>query len=476
MTLAVYTYSNGDVAKEVFNAIATFFATDSFASMLQICAMFAVLATACHFFMTRDHNAIPKWAAVYLLVPLLLINTKTGIQIIDLTDPSGNYAVANVPMIVAAPTYLSSAYMYGVTTAVESVFHAPSDEQYSKTGMVFGAKLYQLSRQSQLEDSQLKGHWLHYMQSCIRGDINLNQKYTWEQLANAPDIFAFLAAHNPSPLRRIQMGPNDFPTCKDALPRLKAGFDTDAQQALSLMANKLYANKVAANQARFTTGLQGSYAKYANISRTASQITTQNMAINAIRNGLADGASVNNNTAAAFNYAYTQNKMQQTSMWTGMTLQAREFLPMMQSILFLLFGCVSFLVVALAMLPSMTFMVLSNYVKGFVYLGTWPILFALINFIMTTRLSLSTSAVANLYTGITLSNVDAMAEMHSRYAAMTGMLMMSVPIICGFIVKGGGQRHGQHVSSNGGNDEQHQQPHLGERGQWRRQPRQRPGR
>ncbi|MFC1507988.1 conjugal transfer protein TraG N-terminal domain-containing protein, partial [Pseudomonadota bacterium] len=116
MTLAVYTYSNGDVAKEVFNAIATFFATDSFASMLQICAMFAVLATACHFFMTRDHNAIPKWAAVYLLVPLLgvriksglLINTKTGIQIIDLTDPSGNYAVANVPMIVAAPTYLSS--------------------------------------------------------------------------------------------------------------------------------------------------------------------------------------------------------------------------------------------------------------------------------------------------------------------------------------------------------------------------------
>ncbi|PSU41460.1 conjugal transfer protein TraG, partial [Photobacterium frigidiphilum] len=437
MTLAVYTYSNGDVAKEVFNAIATFFATDSFASMLQICAFFAVIATACHFFMTRDVNAIPKWAAVYLLVPLLLINTKTGIQIIDLTDPSGNYAVANVPMIVAGPTYLSSTYMYGVTTAVESIFHSPSDEQYSKTGMVFGAKLYQLSRQSQLEDSQLKGHWLHYMQSCIRGDITLNQKYTWEQLANAPDIFAFLANHSPSPLRRIQMEPNDFPTCKEALPKLKAGFDTDAQQALSLMAHKMYANKVTTNQARFTTGLQGSYAKYANISRTASQITTQNMAINAIRNGLADGAAVNNNTAAAFNYAYTQNKMQTTSMWAGMALQAREYLPMMQSILFLLFGCVSFLVVALAMLPGLTFTVLTNYIKGFVYLGTWPILFAFINFIMTTRISLSTSAVANIYTGITLSNVDAIAEMHSRYAAMTGMLMMSVPIIVGFIVKGG---------------------------------------
>ena len=437
MTLAVYTYSNGDVAKEVFNAIATFFATNSFASMLQICTFFAVISTGFHFFMTRDANAIPKWAAVYLMVPLLLINTKVGIQIIDLTDPTGNYAVANVPMIVAGPTYLSSTYMYGVTSSIESIFHSPDDEQYSKTGMVFGAKLYKLSRQSQLEDSQLKGHWVHYLQSCIVGDITLNQKYTWQQLANTDDIFDFLTNHSPSPLRRIQMGPNDFPTCKDALPRLKAGFNTDAQRSLSLMAHKLYANKVATNQARFTAGLQGSYAKYAGISRTASQITTQNMAINAIRNGLTDSAAVNGNTAAAFNYAYTQNKMQTTSMWTGMALQAREFLPMMQSILFLLFGCVSILVVALAMLPGMTKLVLSNYIKGFVYLGTWPILFAFINFIMTTRLSLSSSAVANLYNGITLSNVDALAEMHSRYAAMTGMLMMSVPVIVGFIVKGG---------------------------------------
>ncbi len=437
MTLAVYTYSNGDVAKEVFNAIATFFATNSFASMLQICTFFAVIATGFHFFMTRDANAIPKWAAVYLMVPLLLINTKVGVQIIDLTDPTGNYAVANVPMIVAGPTYLSSTYMYGVTSSIESIFHSPDDEQYSKTGMVFGAKLYKLSRQSQLEDSQLKGHWVHYLQSCIVGDITLNQKYTWQQLANTDDIFDFLTNHSPSPLRRIQMGPNDFPTCKDALPRLKAGFTADAQKSLSLMAHKLYANKVATNQARFTAGLQGSYAKYAGISRTASQITTQNMAINAIRNGLTDSAAVNGNTAAAFNYAYTQNKMQTTSMWTGMALQAREFLPMMQSILFLLFGCVSILVVALAMLPGMTKLVLSNYIKGFVYLGTWPILFAFINFIMTTRLSLSSSAVANLYNGITLSNVDALAEMHSRYAAMTGMLMMSVPVIVGFIVKGG---------------------------------------
>ncbi len=437
MTLEVYTYSNGDVANNVFNAIATFFATDSFASMLQICAMFAVLATACHFFFTRDTNAIPKWAAVYLLVPLLLVNTKTGIQIIDLTDPTGHYAVANVPMIVAGPTHLSSVYMYGVTKSVEDIFHAPSDEQYSKTGMMFGAKLYQISRQSRVEDSQLKGDWLHYMQSCIRGDINLNQKYTWEQLANAADIFAFLANNNPSPLRRIQMGPNDFPTCKEALPRLKAKFDTDAQQALSLMAHKLYANKAATSQTQFTSGLQGSYAKYANISRTASQITTQNMAINAIRSGLADGAATSGNSAAAFNYAYTQNKMQTTSMWAGMALQAREFLPMMQSILFLLFGCVSFLVVALAMLPGLTKLVLTNYAKGFVYLGTWPVVFAFINFIMTTRLSLNTAAVADIYSGITLSNVDAMAEMHSRYAAMTGFLMMSVPMIVGFIVKGG---------------------------------------
>ncbi|MEM6250473.1 conjugal transfer mating-pair stabilization protein TraG [Shewanella vaxholmensis] len=438
MAVEIFTYSNGDVAKQVMNAIAVLFKSDSFASMISICALFAVVATALHFFIKRDHNAIMKWCAVYFAVPLLAMNTTATVQITDLTNPTGNYRVDNVPAIVAFPASWASHYMYATTQTVEDIFHVPDDQQYSKTGMMFGSELYKLSRQSEIENTQLKGYWQHYISSCIRGDMLLNNKYTWRDLASAPDIWDFLATHNPSPLRAIQMGSDDYPTCKEALPRLKQLFQADSAKSIKLLGSWIYGEKATSQQSFLNTSISSGYQKYANISQSASQITLQNMTINALRNGLADDAAVSNNTAAAFNYAYTQNKMQTTSMWAGMALQAREFLPMLQSILFLLFSSVAFLVVAIAMIPSLTFQVLGNYFKGFIYLGTWPVMFALINFIMTTRLSLNATEITNIYGGITLSNVDPLQEMHSRYAAMTGFLMMSVPtLIVPLIMKGG---------------------------------------
>lgn len=438
MAVEIFTYSNGDVAKQVMNAIAVLFKSDSFASMISICALFAVVATALHFFIKRDHNAIMKWCAVYFAVPLLAMNTTATVQITDLTNPTGNYRVDNVPAIVAYPASWASHYMYATTQTVEDIFHVPDDQQYSKTGMMFGSELYKLSRQSEIENTQLKGYWQHYISSCIRGDMLLNNKYTWRDLASAPDIWDFLATHNPSPLRAIQMGFDDYPTCKEALPRLKQLFQADSAKSIKLLGSWIYGEKATSQQSFLNTSISSGYQKYANISQSASQITLQNMTINALRNGLADDAAVSNNTAAAFNYAYTQNKMQTTSMWAGMALQAREFLPMLQSILFLLFSSVAFLVVAIAMIPSLTFQVLGNYFKGFIYLGTWPVMFALINFIMTTRLSLNATEITNIYGGITLSNVDPLQEMHSRYAAMTGFLMMSVPtLIVPLIMKGG---------------------------------------
>ena len=437
MAVEIFTYSNGDVAMQVMNAIAVLFKSDGFASMIQVAAMFSLVATSFHYFMKQDHNDILKWATVYFAVPLFLFNIKTTVQITDLSDPTGNYRVDNVPAVVAYPASWSSHYMYATTKTVEDIFHVPDDEQYSKTGMMFGAKLYRLASHSEIENTQLKSYWQHYMSSCIRGDILLNNKYTWKQLADAPDIWAFLAANNPSPLRAIKIG-NDYPVCKDALPQLKRMFEAESAQGINLLGSWIYGNKATSNEAFLKSSMQNGYQKYANISKSASQITLQNMTINALRNGLADDAAISNNTAAAFNYAYTQNKMQTTSMWAGMALQAREFLPMLQSILFLLFSSVAFLVVALAMIPQFTMMVLGNYLKGFIYLGTWPVMFALINFIMTTRLSLNTTEVADIYHGITLSNADALQEMHSRYAAMTGFLMMSVPIlIVPLLMKGG---------------------------------------
>ena len=45
--------------------------------------------------------------------------------------------------------------------------------------------------------------------------------------------------------------------------------------------------------------------------------------------------------------------------------------------------------------------------------------------------------VASKFGGLTLSNANPLDELHSRWSWMTGLLMMSVPVIAGGILKGG---------------------------------------
>nr|AKN40409.1 IncF plasmid conjugative transfer protein TraG [Vibrio sp. F12 FF_152] len=87
------------------NAVAAFFASDSFSSLIAISLMFGAVTTFAYFTLTRDTKHIYTFAVIFTLVPLLLINQKGRVQIIDLTEPTGVYAVDNVPYIVAIPTW-----------------------------------------------------------------------------------------------------------------------------------------------------------------------------------------------------------------------------------------------------------------------------------------------------------------------------------------------------------------------------------
>ena len=433
MSLEYYVYSNGGTARDVLNAIATFFATPTFGSLVSISLMFSVVATLMTFFISRNPASIYKWAAVYFIVPMFLINMKTDMQVIDLTEPNAVRSVSNVPYITAIPTWFASSLMHGMTETIEAVLSQPGDERYGKTGMMFGSRLYQLSRQSNIREVELKGYWSDYFHNCLVGDILINKKYTWDELYAANDIWDFLDTKSMSPLRGVFFGRGNYYTCKDAYPLIKAKMNQAANKDITYLGSYLYGKRASANASFLNTSLSSSYQRYNNISTNASKIMRQNMTMNAIRNGTLEM----NATASALNYAYTQNKMQTTSMWAGIALQAKEYMPLLHTTLFILFSCVSLFVAVAALIPSLTVMVLTNYVKTFIVLGIWPALFAILNYIMISALSYTTEGITDSFNGITLSNESALDEMHTRFALLSGYLMMSVPLIAGAILKGG---------------------------------------
>lgn len=435
LTLEYYTYTQGATLMRALNAVAAFFGSGSFGSLLAISSMFGAVATLLYFTLSRDTKHLYKWAAVFVLVPAMLIHQKARIQIIDLTENNRTYAVDNVPYIVAIPTWAFSTLMAGLTETVETIFNTTDNERYGRTGMLFGSELFQLSRASNIKEISLRSEWNDFFKNCMIGDVEINGKYTWDELFNAPDIFAFLDSKPMSPLRGVMLQGNDFKTCAEFYPTLRQDLTAEAEKNLNLLGTHLYGEDAAIKNTFLRNALTEGYNSFVDISDNAVEIMRQNMAMNAIRYSI-DTANPNAN---AVNYSYTANKMQQTSMWASIGLQAREFIPMMHTMMFFLFSCLGFFVAVAALIPSLTKLVLVNYIKTFAYLATWPTLFAILNAIMLWTLQEYSKEISNPFNGLSLSNENALDELHTRFAYMTGILMMSIPFLAGKILQGGAE-------------------------------------
>ncbi|BDU35234.1 conjugal transfer protein TraG (plasmid) [Vibrio nigripulchritudo] len=435
ITLHYYTYSQGGALMRALNAIATFFGTATFGSMLSIAIMVGAVLTLGLFTFSRNPQHLWKWAIVFALVPLLLIQQKARMLVIDLTEPGSTYVVDNVPFVVALPTWAASTLMAGITESVEAIFTTSDEHRYGRTGMLFGSELFLLSRQADVKEVALRRRWYDFFHNCIIGDVEINDKYTWDELGETPDLFGFLDKHSMSPLRGVILSNGEFQTCREFYPDLRRDFEYAAKGDLNLLSTYLFGRHASVYSEQLNRALSNSYHSFIGISNSAVDVLRQNMAINAVR------FSINtlDPTSNALNYAYTQNKMQQTSMWATLGMQAREFLPMLHTMMFFIFSCLGFFVIAAAMIPSMTKMVLLNYVRTFFYLATWPALFAILNGIMLWTLESRSLSTASLFNGLSLKNAIALDELHIRFAWMTGFLMMSIPVLVGKILQGGGR-------------------------------------
>lgn len=437
MILEYYTYTSGEVVNKAFNALATFFRTNTFGDYLQMCMMLGLITSLFIFMLSRNPKDLIKWMVVFFAVPLFLINMKADMLIIDKTQPGKAYKVDNVPYLVAVPTYFFSSIMVGMAEGVESIFTTSDDERYGRTGMLFGSELYQLSRQSRINELALQKLWRDYFHNCMIGDVRINGKYTWDELFAAPDIFAFLDGVRQSPLRALFLdeggGRSSYKLCEEAYPIIKQRFNDAADKNMSLLAHQLLGKDADRYKPQVVQSLQRSYNKFFAISTSASNTIKQNMLMNELRYNL-DSLDP---TQSALNYAYTTNKLQTTSMWASLGLMAREYLPMLHTMLFMLFACLGFFVAGVAVIPGLTMMVLKNYVGTFAFLATWPALFAIINGFQLWGLESLSTNVSGKFGGLVLSNANTADELHSRFAWITGILMIGVPMIAKGILKGG---------------------------------------
>ncbi len=446
--LTVHVFYAGEIVREVFNAVAMFVNSKDMATILSMVALISVPLTVMQFIGTHSPKAIITWCAVTVLVPTLLIKSTEDIQIIDASNPLHVTTVGNVPMILAFPAHFATLYMFGITDSINGIFHTNEDEQYSKTGMLYGATLVRKNLTAKIHNPQLQHLWQQYLTNCIRQDVAINNKYTYEELFSSPDMLTFLKNHSPSPLRRI-LDPEHtshysaesgrFPTCKEALPVITSLFKQEATNQPNYLKRLLGADgaNTAKQSALMMTAMDNANHALIDVSQNARQTILQAMVTNSTLTGLIDASDAVGADATAIRLMAAQTEIQSNAFMASTGLWAQKRIPMLQTVILLLIMCASPIVAALAMLPNMSLKVLSNTLMGYFNVASWPIVFTFINFISHAFGSAMMKSITNADGGVTYYNLAELHKTNLEMSSIAGWLMMLTPIITPFLVKGG---------------------------------------
>lgn len=436
--LPLYVISNGDLAKEALNAVVTLLGVSTFATAIRISILFSIIGVAVSYIRGRDIAILAKWFVTYFAITTIMLGPKVTLQIIDSSDPGrADLTVANVPYGLGYPASLITSMAHGLVVAFEEVFTMPDDLMYSKTGVLFGSKLFRLSSEFRVMNTETSALLNEYVKNCVIGDILIPKKYSMAELTESTDLLGTITK-DPSNIRGVYVA-GAFKTCLKAAGDIKKYLENDLNENGFKKFGKRLFGKTDANSAAelLKSSLQSvynDYFSYGGLSYSALSIATQNLLINGVRDGILNYTAETGATAALLNLSTTQAmERMRMSLATSRNI-AIYTVPIIHTVLLLLMLSLFPIIVLLAFQPSFSAQVLKNYVYTLLWIESWPLMFACLNLIVTFYTKARMGAIGP--TGLTISNIDQLALEHSDIANMAGYLMLSIPFISGGLVKG----------------------------------------
>jgi len=443
--LLIYTPQNAEYLKTILDAVVTLLNSSTFKSALDIMVPLAVTMVGYQYVMGKKLASLQRFILTSFFVTVCLLGLRAPVAIIDMQTANGAGTalnVDNVPIGIALPAAIISGMGYGITQLFSDVFVMPDDLDYNKTGMIFGARTWLAATNTRLSMSpDLATDMSSYIRQCVFAAKLLgSQSISPEELVNSTDLMETYF-DNPSPVYRVIFQDGSNLGCAAAASNLKTRLPSAAKRELDRLDQLMGGKNATASQS-----LERINDEYKMIARSSAAILTQNILINATRDAAADAFSFAGADAALMNYTNT------TSMQKMHVAEANSFwlasyrLPYYMTVMWMLTICIFPLVALLSLLP-VTQNVYFFYLQSQVYLWSWPPMFIIIHFFV----SLASAHTINIFGqqsgsyinelgqnmgGVTFSNIDSLASMHSSFAYTAGALAASVPFLAYYITKG----------------------------------------
>lgn len=441
LELPIAVYGNGDLYRELFNAIAATLNDSAYSYLIKLAIGLTGTWAIIRYSAERSLMPLAKWLVTYYIAFYIVFMPKVTVVIFDQINPGKAYTVDNVPLGLAAVANLTTAIGAGLTQLTEKTFSLPDDLKYGQTGMVMASRLVLASTQFQVTDPNFQKSLQSFVHQCIFYDLLLNQ-YSWSELLNSTNIWNFIQEHasKARAFAYYQPGNTQIITCQEGVATgqyLDHDWQNAIQSAAARYGARLFPDATDA-KAQLLSYLPDSYQFLTNISDQATSLMQQNMLANALQNGILQMGAATNAPAALEAYSFT--KAQQQKRLTNYTIgdMAAYWLPIMKNVLeATLYG--AFIFVFLLILFPFGGSIFKNYVASLMWIQLWAPLYAILNLFMSfyaQKHSLGALSLGDGTSGLAVSTQTGLAQVNADVAGLAGYLSLSIPLLAAGIVKG----------------------------------------
>jgi len=438
----IFTVGGGDYLVNVFQAVAAWTGNGGYKSLLQVVLVMGLGLSAITLAFNQDWRAWINWFLGATLIYSCLMVPRLDVHVTDRLNPSLAPAnVSNVPLGLALMASFTSQVGDYLTGSAEVVFGLPGDLNYSKNGMIYGARLYDATRSLRISDPEFAANLDEHFRQCVFYDVLLG-RYSMKELAETSDIWATIAPGSQARAQRfltrdagIGQVTSNIITCREAYDALNTQWAGLIDAMGTVFGRQLYPNQTAAlAKAKLFADLPVAYQYLTGVSANATEIFKQTLTINAMSQAMHSMAA----TSGAGNvdvYAQTRADIQTERTYGSIASNAMKWVPLLNVVLTVLFYALFPVLFPLFLLPKTGPLALKGYVTGFFYLAAWGPLFVILHMMLMYKGAADMSAVAG-GNGLSLASFTGMADVNSDIGLLAGYLIASVPFLAGGVAKG----------------------------------------
>jgi conjugal transfer mating pair stabilization protein TraG len=438
--LPVVVYGNGDLYREMFNAVAATCGDSVFGILFKLSLVLGGTWAIIHFSVQRSMNPLLRYLGLYYLAFFILLQPTATVQIIDRVNQDHAYSVANVPLGLAAAANLTTVIGDSLTRLMEKNFSLPDDLRYGHTGMVMASRLVTASTQFQVTDPTFSQSLQSFVHQCVFYDLFLH-KYSWNELANTNDLWR-LVSEQASPARTFvyaksggdAKGQTEIVTCKDGASLLSQDWKQALSEAEAKNGSRLLPDNPKA-KTQLLSLLGTSYGFLTKTSQDAAALMQQNMVANALQTGVLQMGAATNAPAALEMTAFTKAQQQKRLTNTTVFDMAAYWLPLMKNVCEAMLLGAFVLVILMILMPS-GLTILKYYFLTLFWFQCWAPLYAILNLFMNFYAHVRCAGIMGSQPALTLADQAGLAQVNADVAGLAGYLTLSVPLLAFGLMKG----------------------------------------